>query len=34
VATPEQVIVGYNDAVHAVRQRVETFARMAWLGAG
>lgn len=34
VATPEQVIVGYNTAVHVVRQRVETFARMAWLGAG
>lgn len=32
--SPEQIIVGYNDAVHVVRSRVETFARTAWLTAG
>lgn len=32
--TPEQVIVGYQDAVHTVRSRVEEFARTAWLTAG
>lgn len=32
--TPEQVIVGYNDAAHQVRLRVENFARTAWLTAG
>lgn len=32
--TPEQIIVGYNDAVHTVRSRVENFARTAWLTAG
>ncbi|MET0716404.1 MAG: hypothetical protein ABWY57_15975 [Mycetocola sp.] len=34
MATPEQVIVGYNEAVHSVRERVEQFARTAWLTAG
>lgn len=32
--TPEQIIVGYNDAVHVVRSRVEGYARSAWLAAG
>lgn len=32
--TPEQIIVGYNDAVFTVRSRVEQFARTAWLTAG
>lgn len=32
--SPEQIIVGYNDAVFQVRARVEAFARTAWLTAG
>lgn len=34
MATPEQVIVGHNNAVHEVRRRVVAFAAAAWLGAG
>ncbi|HXH34334.1 MAG TPA: hypothetical protein VNJ54_07975 [Plantibacter sp.] len=34
MATPEQIIVGYNDAVHTIRSRVEAYARTAWLTAG
>ena len=34
MATPEQVIVGYNDAVYEVRRRVEAFARTMWGNAG
>lgn len=31
---PEQIIVGYNNAVHVVRSRVEQFARTAWMTSG
>lgn len=34
MATPEQIILGYNDAVHIVRSRVEAYAKFAWRSSG
>ena len=34
MATPDQIILGYNNAVRGVRSRVEAYAKFAWLSAG